>query len=52
MITKSGSADLEHFIDRNTLKATIAAGSVEEDMDKFSAEDALTCQMAYYKVCL
>jgi len=32
------------------LVKAIAAASVEQDMLKFSAEDALICQMAFYKV--
>ena len=37
-------------LDTNSLAASLAATSVEEDMDRFSAHDALTSQMAYYKV--
>lgn len=44
-------SDGEVQIDLAALVAAAAAGSIEDDMDRFSAEDALTSQMAYYKVC-
>ena len=37
-------------IDPRGLAAGLANMSVEEDMDKFSASDALMCALAYYKV--
>ena len=38
------------LLDPDALAAKMASASIEQDMIKFSAEDALICQMAFYKV--
>lgn len=36
----------------SAVRSCIADYSVVEDMEAFSAEDALTCVLAFYKVCV
>jgi hypothetical protein len=47
-VTKEGTQTAETYIDPKKLEMDME-GSIEQDMDKFSAEDALDSQLAYYK---
>ncbi|KAF4554325.1 Dynamin central region-containing protein 4 [Elsinoe fawcettii] len=44
----SNYRDNQIIVDTKTLSQALMETSVEQDMDKFSAEDALVCHMAYY----
>ena len=47
-MTKEGTQTTETYIDPKKLEMDME-DNIEQDMDKFSAEDALDSQLAYYK---
>lgn len=48
--TEDDDGDVRTSFDTTSLLQAMSSTAVEEDMDKFSAEDALICHLAYYKV--